>query len=243
MRVDKHQRRPVPDAWRVVKLGLAVRHPGVGQPRHELDVGEQRDVRQPLRETLRHAAAVGTVEHEVRDVRRAGLRAEEQVLHRRDHGRWNGVDLRHAQPVRHVRQARRVERFRQHQIETVLAAAAGAGLPQQQVGHRRQLVERVANVALVAALRHQRQHLHRRPEPLDHVHCVRLRVHGEHGGRVDLRVVVPAVAGRQRRDHGYPVSRAQRVQYRSHVLPVASATVRFDRQYPRPGRHRRVLQL
>lgn len=232
MRVDEHQRRSVPD--HVVPSRFAVHHPDVGQPRHDLDVRKHRHVGQPLRETVHGRAAV----QQVRYVRRAGFRAEQQHLQGRDHGRRDGVDFGDAQPVRQVRQARRVERLQQDHVVPAVGAAA------QQVPDRAEVEERVTDVALEAALRHRRQHVHHRTELLDHVHGVHHRVDGEHLRRVDFRVVLP-VAGRQRRDDRHLVPGGQQVQYGLHVLPVAPTAVRFDRQYSRaehPGTRLRDQQ-
>jgi len=72
MRIDEHQRRVMPNVGRVVGPRFSVHHSDVGQPRHDLDVREQRNVGQPLHEAVHDR----TVVQQVRHVRRAGLGAE-----------------------------------------------------------------------------------------------------------------------------------------------------------------------
>lgn len=125
MGVDEHQRWLVSNFGSVVNFRVGIHHPDIGQPRDDFDVGGQGRVVEPLRQAVERRALVQQVRH----VRGAGLRAEEQHLQGSDHGRRDGVDFGHAQPVRQVRQTRRVERLKQHQVERTVIAVRGD--PQQ----------------------------------------------------------------------------------------------------------------
>lgn len=95
MCVDENHRRFVPDIGYVVPFGIAVNHSGVGQPRHELDVHEQRQVGQSLLERLRDAA----IEHQVWHIGRIRLRTKEHDLSRRGYGKWDRIDFWHMQSI------------------------------------------------------------------------------------------------------------------------------------------------